>query len=89
MTLPEKNAEYIQQLNSNIEVLGKNIQTMLQANKENARDFIALQKAVIQFLAVKGVITSEDDFKLFQKLHLQNISYLDQELAKRRDENIL
>lgn len=89
MTLPEKNAEYIQQLNANIDILSKNIQTMLQAHKENARDFIALQKAVIQFMAAKGIITSEDDFKLFQKLHLQNISYLDQELAKRRDENIL
>jgi len=89
MDLSEINAEYIKQLNANMEIMGKNIETILEAHKESARDFIALQKAVIQFLAAKGIITSEEDFKLFQKLHLQNISYLDQEIAKRRDENIL
>jgi len=89
MDLPNINAKYIKQLNDNMEIIEKNIQTVLTFQKEHARDFIALQKAVIQFLTVKGVITSEEDFKLFQKLHLQNIAYLDQELAKRRDENIL
>lgn len=83
--LAETNAAYIQQLNSNMAVFEQNIDTILNANKETTRDIIALQKAVLQFLAAKKIIENEDDIRLFQKLHMKNIAEQDQQMAQKRD----
>jgi hypothetical protein len=83
--LVKANATFIQQLNTNMEILEKNIDTILNVNKETARDIIALQKAVLQFLAVKDIIKDENDMRIFQRLHMKNIADTDQQTAKKRD----
>ena len=87
MNLPELNAKYIQQLNDNLKVLDQNLETITTKQRETTRDFLALQRAMIQFLIKKEIISGPDDLELFHKLHLQNIAKIDQELAEKRDKN--
>jgi hypothetical protein len=82
-----QNAEYIKQLNANIMSLDQNITTINTSIKELARDTSALQRAVIEYLREKDIIKTEDDVRLLQKLHMQQISYLDQEIAERREQS--
>jgi len=87
MNLPELNAHYIKQLNDNIKILQGNIDAISTINRENARDLLALQRAVLKFLAVKGIIEGEEDIRTFQRLHMTCIAELDQIIAKKRDQS--
>ena len=87
--LPFQNAEYIKQLNDNLVVLDQNIKSINTIITELARDTSALQRAVIEFLKEKGVIETEEDVRLLQKLHMRHIAYLDQATAKKREDTDL
>lgn len=89
MRLPFQNAEYIKQLNENLVVLDQNIKAMHVIIAELARDSSALQHAVIEFLKEKGIIETEEDVKLLQKLHMRQIARIDQATAKKREDTDL
>ena len=84
--LTMQNSQYIQKLNQNMIVIDKNIQSINSSIKELARDTAALQRAVIEFLKEKGLIQSEEDIRLLQKLHMRHIAQLDQEIADKRED---
>lgn len=91
MTNPEQNAKYIQLLNNNNIIIEKNVETLNQQIKKMedtinglARDSAAMQRAIIEYLKEKEIIKDEDDIRLLQKLHIKNISQLDQEIAERK-----
>jgi len=95
MDLSKQNAKYIQQLNQNSQVLGKNIESLgenvkVLADSHNSlgRDVAAMQRAVIEFLKEKKIINDDEDMKLLHKLHLRHIAKLDQEIAERKNNSL-
>jgi CII-binding regulator of phage lambda lysogenization HflD len=85
MNLPNQNATYIQQLNQNIINLEASLAIVRSRCEEVNRDLAALQRAVIEFLKEKKVIEGQEDLRLLQKLHMQNIALIDQQLADHQN----
>lgn len=81
------NAHYIKRLNDNIQVLDRNIQFLENTIKTLAKDIAAMQRTIISYMKEKDLISTEEDIKLLQKLHLRNIAQIDQEAAELRDRN--
>ncbi len=87
MSIQDKNAIYIQQLNQNLAVMDQNVQTLSESIKDIARDSMALQQAVIAYMSEKGLIDGPEDARLLQKLHMRHIALLDQQIAQKEAEN--
>jgi len=83
MSIQERNASYIQQLNQNLIMMDQKVQSLSESLKDLAKNSAAIQQAVLAYLTEKGLIASPEDARLFQKLHMQNIARLDQELAEK------
>ncbi|RJR08393.1 hypothetical protein C4588_05680 [Candidatus Parcubacteria bacterium] len=87
MNTEDANTRHIIQLNENIRILDKNVQFLENSIKTLAKDIAAMQRAIIEYMAEKDLISSDEDRQLFQKLHLRNIARIDQETAKLRDQH--
>ena len=87
MSIEDRNAVYIRQLNQNLIMMDLNIQSLSDSVKELAKNSAAMQQAVIAYMTEKGIIGGPEDARLFQKLHMRQIAQLDQELAKKEEDN--
>ena len=61
MSLEDRNAIYIKQLNQNLIMLDGNIQTLAESVKEIARESMALQQALVAYMKEKGLIDGPED----------------------------
>ena len=87
MSVNDKNALYIMQLNQNLTVLDRNLRALAESVKEIARETMALQQALVSYMTEKGLIDGPEDARLLQKLHMRTIAQIDQQIAQKEWEN--